>query len=210
MNQRHSKIHKDSQRFTLILSEHPLSGYPDIRSIWISAPSNSIIYPIRIEVGHYLYLPDGKMRTIWFTPDSIFAVGYTPYSVLARGRTVASLARFGSADSRCELTLEVRSGRFCGIVWATVRPGVEGVRPALRPSLLGSTRPMTRPWTGRRLWAWPLCHRPDRFTRVASPGAEAGAGFARAPSFYTLLKLQSQDSPRDGPVRSGAAQSLTF
>ena len=38
--------------------------------------------------------------------------------VRTRGRTSS---RFGSADSRCELTLEVRSGRCCGIVWATVR-----------------------------------------------------------------------------------------
>ena len=95
--------------------------------------------------------------------------------VRTRGRTSS---RFGSADSRCELTLEVRSGRYCGIVWATVR----GSRASGTPSLLGSTRPMTRPWTGRHRWGWPLYHRPAR-SRAASPGAEAGTGSARAQAF---------------------------
>ena len=42
--------------------------------------------------------------------------------VRTRGRTSS---RFGSADSRCELTLEVRSGRYCGIVWTTVRGSLD-------------------------------------------------------------------------------------
>ena len=62
------------------LSRRCDGGYLDIRTIRISACPRRLSYPIRIALATILPYPDSSETTIWFTPDSVFAAGATPYS----------------------------------------------------------------------------------------------------------------------------------
>ena len=100
--------------------------------------------------------------------------------VRTRGRTSS---RFGSADSRCELTLEVRSGRYCGIVWATVRGSLDpGPAGAGGPGLSASGK--------------------DRCGGTLTRGQKPVPDLP-VPGFNALLRHQSQDSPRLANVLGG-------
>ena len=69
------------------LSRRCDGGYLDIRTIRISACPRRLSYPIRIALATILPYPDSSETTIWFTPDSVFAAGATPYIQTLRART---------------------------------------------------------------------------------------------------------------------------